>query len=152
MSRFTGNTQKYDSLGRAITKGKGGLKQWREKYPQLEIFDSKAEYLTWLELRKQEQEGKIQNLQRQVSFYLTKSLTWSNNITKKNDKLRPIEYIADFVFERNGQVVVMDCKGWKFKMDKKTGKQKWSAYTTEEYKLKKKLFLDKYPQYIFEEA
>ena len=66
-------------------------------------------------------------------------------------------YRADFTFDRtlsNGQIqqVVLDCKGWKLKRDKTTGKETYSVYTDDVYQIKKKIFLEKYPQYIFEEA
>ena len=86
------------------------------------LFDSKKEanYYTYLKLL--EKAGKITDLELQKKFILQPSF-------KLNGKTyRAITYIADFVYKENGQVHVVDTKG----------------YRTQVYKIKKKLFMKKY--------
>lgn len=86
------------------------------------LFDSKKEanYYTYLKLL--EKAGKITDLELQKKFILQPSF-------KLNGKTyRAITYIADFVYKENGQVHVVDTKG----------------YRTQAYKIKKKLFMKKY--------
>lgn len=89
------------------------------------VFDSKAEALRWQELRMLEHAGHIADLQRQVPFVLIKGGRW------RNGKAYPkTVYKADFVYTdlHTGEKVVEDVKG----------------FITPEYKLKKKLMMDKY--------
>lgn len=156
MPRFVRTTQKYDDQGRKVPKGKDGLKKHKDLYPESLIFDSKNEYLTYLQLKKLESENLIHNLQTQVSFELLPSQKWWNNLKQKWEILRKLDYVCDFLYERYDQFgrlekVCVDCKGWRQQKDKKTGKIKWSCYYDDIYKLKKKLFLQKYPEFIFEE-
>lgn len=91
-------------------------------------FDSMLEAQRWCELRLLERAGEIKNLQRQVVFELQPSY-------RKNGKtIRPINYIADFVYEEDGGLIVEDTKGFR----------------TQEYMLKKKLFEYRYPHTIKE--
>lgn len=78
-------------------------------------FDSKLESEEWLKLRMLEKAGHIQNLRLQVKFPLYVN----------GEKV--CTYIADFVYDENGEEVVLDVK---------------SAYTAKlpEFKLKAKLF------------
>lgn len=94
-------------------------------------FDSKKEGRQYQELQKLASMGIISDLQRQVPFVLQEG--YRNNQGKA---IRPIKYIADFVYERAGQKYVQDSKGVR----------------TEVYKLKKKLFEKRYPEYIFVES
>lgn len=156
MPRFTGTTQKYDSLGRKIPTGRNQLSAWKLANPDLLIFDSKSEYETYLILKDQEERKLIYNLKTQVYFPLVPATKWFNNVTQKNVTIRELGYRADFTFTRvlpewNKEEVVLDCKGWKLKRDKATGKETYSVYTDDIYQIKKKLFLHKYPQYVFEE-
>lgn len=75
-----------------------------------EKYDSKNELNRCMELRLLEKAGKIKNLQRQVKYELMPS-------QKMNGKTieRPVVYIADFVYEENGQSIVEDVKGMKTK-------------------------------------
>jgi len=85
-------------------------------------FDSKKEANRYNQLKLLEKAGLIKNLQRQVKYELQPSF-------KYNDKtIRAINYIADFVYEKNGELIVEDVKGIR----------------TDVYKLKKKMLL-----YIF---
>ena len=95
------------------------------------MYDSKKEARRSAVLKQQEQFGIITNLQRQVSFELQPGYT--NN---QGQKIRPITYRADFVYEQNGKKYVEDTKGFR----------------TAEYKLKKKMFEYKYPEYVFVES
>ena len=89
-------------------------------------FDSKKESIRYKELKLLERSGLIKNLQLQVKFELQPSF-------KKNGKTyRAITYIADFVYtEKKGQKVIEDSKG----------------YETEVFKIKRKMFEYKYPDY-----
>lgn len=80
-------------------------------------FDSAREAKRYTRLRALEDEGKIQHLRLQVPFELVPSFECDGV------KYREMRYVADFVYVRDGKVVVEDCKGFK----------------TPEYKMKKKL-------------
>ena len=80
-------------------------------------FDSAKEAKRFTKLRALEEAGKIQHLRLQVPFELVPSFECDGV------KYREMKYVADFVYVRDGKVVVEDCKGFK----------------TPEYKLKKKL-------------
>jgi hypothetical protein len=87
-------------------------------------FQSLAEGRRYKELALLQKANKIENLQLQPKFLLQESF-------KKNGKtFRKIEYIADFMYEENGQVIVEDVKGKE----------------TEVFRLKQKLFEKKYPK------
>ena len=85
-------------------------------------FDSKHEAMHWIELKYMERVGLIKNLSRQVRYTLIPA-------QKKNGKVieRACTYVADFVYEQNGQKVVEDAKS--------------KATRTPAYKIKKKLML-----------
>ena len=72
-------------------------------------FDSKKEAHRWFVLRGKEQAGEIQALRRQVEFVLIPA----QKIRGRKGGERPISYIADFVYERDGKTVVEDVKGYK---------------------------------------
>lgn len=94
-------------------------------------FDSKHESRDYLKLKSMEDSGIISNLQTQVPFELQPKYT-----TKDGRKIRSISYVADFVYERDGQTYVQDSKGMK----------------TDVYKLKRKMFEYRYPDIIFVES
>ena len=80
------------------------------------VFDSKAEFIRWCELRILERAGKISNLQRQVKYEL---------IPKQKGE-RACTYLADFVYkDSDGNTVVEDTKGVR----------------TDAYRIKRKLML-----------
>lgn len=96
-------------------------------------FDSKGEYLRWLVLRDAEKEGKISNLRRQVSFELLPTQYRDVVVQlKTKDKTlrrvaeRPVTYIADFVYVKDGETVAEDFKG--FPDDKYPIKRKMMLY------------------------
>lgn len=73
------------------------------------MFDSKKERDRWEELRIMEKNGKIQNLQRQVSFELIPNQRGADSRIIE----RAVKYVADFVyFDASGQVVE-DVKGYR---------------------------------------
>ena len=94
-------------------------------------FDSKKESKDWQRLCMLESCGIISNLQRQVAFELQPAY-----INNQGKKVRAIEYIADFCYEKDGKMYVQDSKGGK-------------ATQTDVFKLKRKMFEYRYPGYIF---
>ena len=86
-------------------------------------FDSKREANRWAELRILERAGKIQKLKRQVKYLLIPSQYRDGKCIE-----RECSYLADFVYIKDGHLVVEDCKGFR----------------TPEYKLKRKLMLERY--------
>lgn len=93
-------------------------------------FHSISEANRYQELKLLEKAGEILELSLQPSFTLQEAF-----VDRKGTKHRSIVYKADFKYwDRQFKcVVVEDVKG----------------YATAEFKLKKKLFLKKYPEYIF---
>lgn len=68
-------------------------------------FDSKAEARYYAHLKAMERSGEIKNLRRQVEFELAPSAVIYGR------KRPPLRYVADFTYERDGQIVVADVKG-----------------------------------------
>ena len=80
------------------------------------VFDSKAEFIRWCELRIMEKAHQISDLQRQVKYEL---------IPKQKGE-RACTYLADFVYkDSDGNTVVEDTKGVR----------------TDAYRIKRKLML-----------
>ena len=92
-------------------------------------FDSKKEANRYFELKMLERAGKIKELKLQPKFLL------QDGFVRDGEKYRAIFYIADFEYIKDGKKVVEDVKGVR----------------TQTYKLKKKMFLKKYPQVVFKE-
>lgn len=69
-------------------------------------FDSKREGERYLFLRSEQLAGRISDLQCQVPFELIPT-------QKRNGKVveRAVKYIADFVYQKDGETVVEDAKG-----------------------------------------
>ena len=87
-------------------------------------FDSKKEYLRYLVLEDMQRKGEISGLQLQVPFVLVPPFQL-NNI-----KYKGIRYIADFVYKKDGKLVVEDVKpSAKFQTDVYKIKKKLMAYT-----------------------
>ena len=86
-------------------------------------FDSKREANRWAELRLMERAGQIQKLKRQVRYLLIPSQYRDGKCVE-----RECSYLADFVYIKDGRLVVEDCKGFR----------------TPEYKIKRKLMLQLY--------
>lgn len=89
--------------------------------PTGEKFDSKAEYRRWCQLDLLAKAGEIKDLRRQVPYLLVPA-----QVTPEKKTIRPVNYIADMVYQdKAGKVVVEDVKG----------------VETAEYRIKKKLML-----------
>lgn len=71
-------------------------------------FDSRREAERWQELRILEHSGRICGLRRQVPYTLIPSQKIGGKVIE-----RPCKYVADFVYEKDGQTVVEDVKGCK---------------------------------------
>ena len=95
-------------------------------------FDSKAEADRYAALKLLVKGREITNLQLQPSFIL------QDSFTRDGKKIRAIEYVADFAYIEADKIVVEDVKGGK-------------ATMTEAYKLKRKLFLYRFPEIDFRE-
>lgn len=104
-----------------------------------QVFDSKKEFHRWSELSLLERAGEITNLQRQVPYLLIpEQRAPSTEVYKKGSRAgqpkpgpvleRKVMYVADFVYEDNGETVVEDAKGMR----------------TKDYVLKRKLMLYRY--------
>ncbi len=94
-------------------------------------FDSIAEYRRYGELKLLEQAGEITCLEVHPRFLLQQAFTYNHT------RERAITYEADFAYyEKDGRRVIEDCKGVR----------------TEAYKIKRKLFLARYPEVKFVEV
>lgn len=82
-------------------------------------FDSKKEAHRYKELKFLEDIGRIQNLELQKKFELLPTQREPKTMTKTGkEKLgnvieRPVYYIADFVYTKDGETVVEDTKGFR---------------------------------------
>ena len=74
-----------------------------DKYGQ---FDSTTEYKYWLYLVDLQEKGIITNLDRQREFLLVPSFKDSYGKT-----VRKMVYKSDMTYEKDGQLVIVDCKG-----------------------------------------
>lgn len=85
------------------------------------VFDSRKEAKRYKELVLLERAGAIQDLQTQVKFILIPAQREPDTVGKRGGikKGKVIEkecaYIADFVYQENGEKVVEDTKGYKTK-------------------------------------
>jgi hypothetical protein len=68
------------------------------------VYDSKKEANKAEELEYLEKAGKIKNLERQKKFVLQEAFRINGH------KIREIAYVADFVYEEDGKLVVVDVK------------------------------------------
>lgn len=93
-------------------------------------FDSKREASRYAELKMLEKCGQIKNLQMQAKFEIC---------PKKNGNHRARYYIADFVYEENGNKICEDVKSF-------------ITRRNPVYSLKKALVLANYPEYEFREV
>ncbi len=120
-------TLNRDPTNAAAKEALSGLKK-KHKYhaKKTEVdghnFDSKKEAEYYQELKLRKRAGDIKDFELQPEFVL------QDKIPEK--KLRAIKYRADFkVFHTDGRVEIVDIKG----------------FETAEFKLKKKMFLARYP-------
>lgn len=82
-----------------------------------ETFHSRKELRRYQELLLLEKAGQIKNLRRQVKYILIPSqreIVWKKGVPKQGKVIeRECSYVADFVYEENGQTVVEDSKGFR---------------------------------------
>jgi hypothetical protein len=107
------------------------LSKYRAKKTEIDgiKFDSKKEAKRYIALRELEKQGNIGKLILQPRFLLQEGF-------RKNGKAyRKIEYVADFMYEQDGKLIIEDVKGIK----------------TDVYKLKQKLFEKKYQDLTIKE-
>lgn len=71
-------------------------------------YDSKKEYARHCDLMLMERAGLISNLQRQVKYELIPTQRINGKVVE-----RPVSYIADFVYNKDGGFVVEDVKGYR---------------------------------------
>ena len=103
----------------------GGASRRGNKYGASKVtvdgvtFDSKKEARRWQELKILEKAGKITNLRRQVKFVLIPTQRAVDEIGPRGGR-RPgkvlekeLDYVADFVYEEDGEKIVEDVKGYK---------------------------------------
>lgn len=127
------NTKVYVYADGAVAKGEqlpGAGK------PEM-VFDSIKEFEHWNALQTLARAGVIQDLQRQVPILIAPAAT-----VYGGEKIRKIEYKADFVYVKDGVTVIEDVKPF----DKKSGKH----LLTKDFALKWKLLKAKYPAWIFQ--
>jgi hypothetical protein len=91
-----------------------------------EVFASKAEMIRYMELLAMEGRGEIGELRRQPSF----------EIIAAGRRNRARRYTADFSYKEGGSIVIEEVKG----------------VFTAEYKLRRDLFLQRYPELRFRET
>ena len=89
-------------------------------------FDSKAEAHRYRDLTLLQKAGQISGLELQPAFELQEAFTDATG-----HRQRAIKYLADFKYTEAGQQVIEDVKGMEPPV----------------FKLKKKLFLYRYPEY-----
>lgn len=105
-------------------------------------FDSKKEYQRYLVLKDAEDNGIITGLQTQVKFELIPAVTEEYvEHLKTKDKIKtrtlqlPITWTSDFVYYKNGEMVIEDVKPSKFLL-------------SDRFVIKEKLFFWKYRKKI----
>lgn len=92
------------------------------------VFASRREASDYTDLMLQQEAGLIRNLVCQPRFVLQEKFTDASGV-----KHRAIEYVGDFSYEEceTGKLVVVETKG----------------FETQAWRIKRKLFLYRYPQY-----
>lgn len=100
-------------------------------------FDSGAELERWVLLLERQERGEIECLERQTVYEIEPRLVHPR--TKR--VLRAVNYIADFTYIENGNLVAEDVKG----RDPRTG---WST-ATKTFQLKWALVQRRYPEVEF---
>ena len=88
------------------------------------FFDSVRESQRYSELKLMEKAGEISHLKIHPEFIL------QNGFIKNGKKYRNIRYIADFKYIKNGEIMIEDVKS--------------AGTKTEVYKIKRKIFENKY--------
>ena len=84
-----------------------------------ETYDSRKEFRRAKELELLERAGEISNVRRQVKYTLIPAQRGPEEIGPRGGKRpgplleRECSYVADFVYEENGETVVEDVKGYR---------------------------------------
>lgn len=99
------------------------------------VYDSRREYARAVQLQRLERAGTIANLKRQVKFELETAGSY------RGEKIRAENYVADFSYDENGELVVEDVKGYDAKTDK--------FRTTELFRSKWNRLKRRHPEYKF---
>lgn len=103
-----------------------------------ETYDSRKEFRRAKELELLELAGEIRNLRRQVKYILIPAQRGPEEIGPRGGRRpgplleRECSYVADFVYEENGETVVEDVKGYR----------EGQAYNV--FVIKRKLMLERY--------
>lgn len=86
------------------------MSKYKAKKVELDghTFDSKKEAKRYTELKQMEESGGIERLSLQVPFELLPVQQ-----TRTGANYRAVKYIADFVYYKDGKMVVEDVKGMK---------------------------------------
>lgn len=114
-------------------------------------YDSRIEFFRHTFLLEKERQGEIKNLRRQVKFVLIPTQKKTRVVQlKTKTKIeeyvaeREVAYIADFMYERNGETIVEDCKG----VSKKKGKEASEGDFANVSKIAKKGWTTETPDFI----
>ena len=118
-------------IGRPVIQRKNKYNNIKCEYNGIK-FDSKKEARRYMELELLEKKGIIKDLITQPKFKLLEKIKWEGKT------LRGRSYLADFQYKIGEDTYVEDVKS--------------KATMTNVYKLKKHLFLQKYPDLIFKEV
>lgn len=127
-----GNTKLYEYESGKISQNKKEENDGKV----VAVYDSIKEYNRWCELRLLQKAGQIKNLQRQVRLVIQESFTYHN------ERIRAVEYVADFLYVKGDTTVIEDVKPF----DNKTQRYR----LTKDFSLKWKFLKHKYPEYYFE--
>ena len=92
-------------------------------------FDSKSEYFRFIDLQTLCKAGIITDLKIHVPFLLQEKY-----INANNENIKEIRYEADFTYYKDGKFIIEDVKG----------------FITDLFKMKKKLFESKYPNWTID--
>lgn len=72
------------------------------------LFDSKKEAKRYMELKDMQDRGEIDVLRIQVPYELIPTQRIDGKVVE-----RPMKYVADFVYEKDGETIVEDVKGYR---------------------------------------
>ena len=101
----------------------------------INTYDSVKEYNRWNQLKLLEKAGEITELERQKSLLVQEAFTYNTR------KINKINYIADFVYKKDGILFVEDVKPF--------DEEKKKYRLTKDFQLKWKLLKYRYPDYQF---
>lgn len=80
------------------------------------VFDSKKEFMRYLELKSLEEAGEISELRRQVKYVLIPAQREKETVSPRGRKIpgkvieREVAYFADFVYREGDELIVEDVK------------------------------------------